>query len=115
MKSSSGPSKPVERFLDQFGDEQLLLQPQGHRLDERRQPERRGGEIGLEDALELEERLVVEGGEIEVRRRDAASLQAVPDRPFSGNSASCLTREKRSSDAAAITSPSTTRQAAASW
>src|SRR5439155_18714807 len=46
------------------------------RLHECAQPARRGGEVRGEDALELEERLVVERDTVEIADRDAAEPQA---------------------------------------
>ena len=55
--------------------EQLLLQPQRHGHAERREPARRIGEIGLEQPLELQERLVVEGHIIDIGHLDAGTAE----------------------------------------
>ena len=105
----------VEASPDLARQVQLLLQPDGMRHEERPEAARRERQIGLEQALELQQRLVVEPDVVELgRRRCRASLQAVVDR-LRGKSASCFLRVKRSSCAAATISPSTTRAAAQSW
>ena len=77
-------------------------------------PRRREREVGLEQPLELEERLVVE-------RHQSMSAARVPvlsrhERIAScGKPASCFLRVKRSSCAAATTRPSTSSAAALSW
>ena len=60
--------------------EQLFLQPQRHRHAERAEAARRKGEIGLEQPLELQERLVVEGDVVDVGQRDAGLVEAIVDR-----------------------------------
>ena len=79
------------------------------------QPLRRDAEVVLEDALELEERLVVEADVVELGRRRCPPRGGSTRRRAAGNSASCFLRVKRSSCAAATISPSRTRQAAESW
>ncbi len=58
-QSKSGVERP-ELVLQQAFLEQLLPQPQRHRHAEGAEAARREGEIGLEQALELQKRLVVE-------------------------------------------------------
>ncbi len=58
---------------------ELLLQPQGQSHQEELEAARRVGDVGLEDAVELEERLVVEGDQVELAGGDPAFLQAVVD------------------------------------
>ena len=60
---------------------QLLAEPDRHRLGERPQADRREREVGLEQPVELQDRLVIEGDEVEVARRDACRAQAVVDGP----------------------------------
>ena len=91
----------------------LIQSGPGH--EERAEAARRDAEIGLEDALELEQRLVVEADVGQV-------LDAMPGlrcRQYAtacaGNAASPFLRVKRSSWAAATISPSRSRQAALSW
>ena len=57
--------------------EQLLLQPQRHGHAERIEAARRVGEVGLEQAFELQERLVVEGDVVDVGELDARRIEAV--------------------------------------
>ena len=57
--------------------EQLLLQPQRHGHAERVEAPRREGEIGLEQPLELQERLVVEGDVVDVAELHADMVEAV--------------------------------------
>jgi hypothetical protein len=56
---------------------QLLLHPQRARHHERAEPLRHHAQIRLEDALELEQRLVVEADVVQILRLDARRLQAV--------------------------------------
>jgi len=49
------------------------------RLHERAKPARRDGEVRLENALELEQRLVIEGDILDIGDADAALAQAVLD------------------------------------
>jgi hypothetical protein len=60
--------------------EQLLLQPQRHGHAEGVEAARGEGEIGLEQPLELEERLVVEGDVVDVRQLDAGRVETVVHR-----------------------------------
>ena len=59
---------------------ELLAQPHRHGLHELRDPLRRDAEVGLQDPLELEDRLVVERDRAEVGRGDPRLAQAVVDR-----------------------------------
>ena len=74
---------------------------------------RRG--VGLEQAVELDERLLVEAD----RGRDRCAVMPASRRQYStardGKPASCFLRVNRSSCAAATMRPSSTRQAAESW
>ena len=79
-----------------------------------RKPARRDAEVGLEDALELEQRLVVEADVGQVLDGDPGLAQAVGDGVV-GKAASPFLRVNRSSCAAATISPSRSRQAALSW
>src|SRR5437870_12270531 len=51
-------------FRDLLPDPKLLAQPQGHRHDERSQTARRIVEIGLQQALKFQKRLVIESNQI---------------------------------------------------
>ena len=79
-----------------------------------RKPRGANAEIGLEQPLELEQRLVVEDDLVDFVELDPAGLEAIGHR-LRGNSASCFLRVKRSSWAAATIVPSTTSAAALSW
>jgi len=59
---------------------QLFVEPEGHGGEKR--PEPRGGEreVGLQQALELQKRLVVEPDVIELLRREPALFETVVDR-----------------------------------
>ncbi len=59
---------------------ELLLQPERQPHQEQLEAARRVGEVGLEQAVELQERLVVEGDVVEVTRRDAGFVEAVAHR-----------------------------------
>ena len=63
-----GAAEPATDFPGQV---QLLLEPLRHRVDERPKAARRVGQVGLEQPLELQQRLVVEPDVVEVRRVDA--------------------------------------------
>ena len=60
-----------ESAPDLPGQVQLLREPLRHCVHERPEAARRVGQVGLEQALELQERLVVEPHIVEVRRLDA--------------------------------------------
>src|SRR5262249_54392962 len=59
--------------------EQLLLDPERQRHGEAAVAARREREVGLEQPLELDERLVVEGDEIEIVEREASRREAELD------------------------------------
>ena len=73
----------------------------------------REGEIGLEEALELEEGLVVEDDVIDVGERQPCVARQYST-AFLGKRASCFLRVKRSSCAAATILPSRSSAAALS-
>src|SRR2546428_10314187 len=56
---------------------ELVLEPQRPGLEERRKPTGRDAQVGLENALELEERLVVEADIVQVGNGDSAGLETV--------------------------------------
>ena len=56
---------------------QLLLEPERHRHPERAEAARREGQIGFEQALEFQERLVVERNLIDLVETDAGLFEAV--------------------------------------
>src|SRR5688500_18782431 len=56
--------------------EELVFHPDRQRLAEGREPARREGEVGLEQPLELQKRLIVEGDVVELRGREPGDLQA---------------------------------------
>ena len=65
---------PEQRLL-----EELLSQPDGHGHGERAEASRGEGEVGLEEALELQERLVVEGDVVDLIEPHTRLGQAVRD------------------------------------
>jgi hypothetical protein len=69
----------VQLIQDQLSREQLLAQPHRHGGDELSQPLRRDAEILLEEPLELEQRLVVEGDVVELLEREAPLGETVGD------------------------------------
>src|SRR5215471_5717910 len=69
-----------ELGLEQLLLEQLLLQPDRHRRHERPEPARRKRQIGLQQSLELHQRLVVERDVAQVAQRDAAFTKTVTNR-----------------------------------
>src|SRR5690242_1552156 len=62
---------------EQILEEELLAQPERDRHAEALEPARRESEIALEQALELQKRLVVEGDEVDLRETHARLAQAV--------------------------------------
>src|SRR5580704_1655970 len=94
--------------------EQLFAEPERHRFHERRKSARRECKIGFQQPLELEERLVVKHHVVDIAQPGAGRFQAIVNRLMQKLSSNFL-REKRSSWAAATTSPSLTRAAALSW
>jgi hypothetical protein len=66
-----------EPLFDGQRNPELFLHPdrQGHQ--ERPQPERRHGKIGLQEAVELGQGLVVEGDSVQLAGADAALRQAI--------------------------------------
>ncbi len=75
-----GLGQLLELLAQQALLEQLLLEPHRHRHAERGEALGRERQIGLEQALELEERLVVERDVIDFVEADAGLAQAVRDR-----------------------------------
>ena len=69
----------LERLLQVRLLEQLLLDPERHRHAERAKAARRIGEIGLEQALELDERLLEEDDMVDAVEVDACRIQAIAD------------------------------------
>jgi hypothetical protein len=88
MLGEQQPRGPVDVVAERVGErpgnhgllEQLVLQPDGQRGRERPEAARRERKIGLEQPLELQERLVVERDVVDVCRAQTAFLQAVGDR-----------------------------------
>src|SRR2546426_607580 len=74
------PLVAVQRPMDVAVGEELFLQPRGPRHAERGEAFGGDPEIGLEDPLELEERLVVKADVRELGRCDSGHLKAVPHR-----------------------------------
>jgi len=66
-------------MADRVGHPELLLQPERHRLEERREGAREGGDVGGEDPLELHQRLVVEADVVDVVDGDTPLTEHVPD------------------------------------
>ena len=82
-----------EPLVELARHEELLLEPEGQAHQEQLEARRRVRDVGLEDAVELEERLVVEGDEVEVRSLDAGLLEAVVDRVLGERVVVLLARE----------------------
>jgi hypothetical protein len=70
----------LEFLPQQVLEEKLFPQPQGNRHAEGAEPPRREGEIGLDQSLELEERLVVEHHMVDVPQGGPPLLEAIADR-----------------------------------
>jgi hypothetical protein len=68
------------------GDERLhpdlFLDPQRNGFEERTQPGRRVGQIAVKDAVELDERLLVERNVVEILQTDSAFAETVFDGEF---------------------------------
>src|SRR2546430_4445971 len=67
----------AERFAQLPVHEELVLQPHRRRLEKRHEPSGGDSEIRIENALELEERLVVKADERQISGRDAARPQTI--------------------------------------
>ena len=111
-------SKSSREFADLLAQqaflEQLLPQPERDRHPERAKAARRERDIGLQQPLEFEERLVVEHDVVEAVGGDAGFLAGNRRSRGAGSAGSCLRRVKRSSWAAATMRPSSTSAAALS-
>ena len=59
---------------------QLVFDPQRCRFQKRDEPPRCNTDVGLQDPLELEKRLVVEADVVEIRRGDSCGAEAVANR-----------------------------------
>ncbi len=82
-----------EALLELLGHPQLLPEPDRHGLGERRERAREGGQVGEEDPLELDERLVVEDHIVEIAHADAPLLEAIPDGALGDRRIVALSRE----------------------
>ena len=111
MKSSRlSQSKSARELLQLVAQqlllEQLLAQPQRHRHAEGAEAARREGEIGFEQPLEFQERLVVEHDVIDVVEPRSCRLQAIGDRVVRETGIVLLAREafflRRGHDAAVL-------------
>src|SRR5258708_24987592 len=87
MLAEQQPLLPVELRilgLERVGEQRLLKellpQPQWQRHAKRREAARTVGEVGLQQALELDERLVVEHDPVDIPERDAGLAQAIVGR-----------------------------------
>ena len=89
-------SVPRERARDLAGQMELLPRPERGELQERSEASRGVGQVGLEQALELQERLVVESDVVEGFWSYLRLVEAIPDR-MDGKAWSCFRRVKRSS------------------
>ncbi len=85
--------EPLQLPQERVSLEQLVLHPQRERMAKGREPARRERQIRLEQPLELQERLVVEGDVIELCRLDAGDLQAGLDRVLRKRRVVLLARE----------------------
>jgi hypothetical protein len=71
-----------ERPRDQVRHPELLAEPRGNGAHEGREPTRSNGQVGLENAIELEKRLVVEGDAVKGVDAEARLAQTSPDGVF---------------------------------
>ena len=93
---------------------QLFASHSGIAIAKERETPGRKGQVGLQQPLEFQERLVVEDDEIERPKTHARRLPDNNRWRCAENAASCFLRVKRSSCAAATMRPSSTRAAALS-
>jgi hypothetical protein len=87
------PGTDTEARVELTGQEELLAEPDRQRLAEGLEARRREGQVGLEETLELRERLLIEAYEVELLGRDAGDLEAVADRVGREALVVLLTRE----------------------
>ena len=103
----------LQLLADQRRDRELLCSHDGIARMNGGKRAREAGDVRVEDALELDERLLVEADVVEVVDQQPLRSDSIGSRsPGSPGRASC--RVKRSSEAAATTWPSRIRQAAES-
>lgn len=76
----SSPVATAQAAADLAGDVELLAEPHGQGLSKAREPSRRMGDVGLDEPLELGQRLLVESHVIELLRLDPRFVEAVADR-----------------------------------
>ena len=74
------PVLALELAADLARQVELLSHPQRHRLEKGPEAGRREGEVGLEDALELQKGLVVEADVVQIPRLQTGFAQAIRDR-----------------------------------
>jgi len=79
--------------LDERRNPKFLLDPERHRLQKRAESFGAVGEVGLQDTLELNQRLFVEDDMGEICIADPRLLQAVSDRMMREGSVMLLARE----------------------
>ena len=80
VADAAGGGELGQRLLEVRLLEQLLLEPQRHRQAEGAEAARRVGEIGLEQALELDQRLLEEDDVVDAVEVDAGGVEAIADR-----------------------------------
>ena len=70
-----------DQFVPQNAFQQeFFFEPHRHGREKRFNPSRRESNVGFQEALELDQRLVIEHEILEVPKRNPAFLQAVADR-----------------------------------
>lgn len=84
---------PLSDFRSWLFLEELVLDPQRHGHAERGEALRRGREVGFEQALELQKRLVVEDDFVDTAEIAAGRVQAIVDRIFREGGVMLLARE----------------------
>ena len=72
----------IEALPDPLAHPELFLEPERHRFQEGWEAGRGEGEVGLQESLELQEGLVIEGYIRESCRIETCLLKAVPDSGF---------------------------------
>ncbi len=69
-------SFPVQFFLDQIGNPEFLFQPDGHGFQKRRPTKGCIGHIGFQQALELQERLLIKNHMIHITHSNTGLFKA---------------------------------------
>ena len=78
MLGEQDPPAVAQLLPDALGHPEAVRDPERHRLPERGESARGVLEVRLEEALEFQERLVVEGHVVELAGRETSGFEAIP-------------------------------------